>query len=141
RTVTSVGGSGLMAVMRAGLAGSLGGAGVMAAGGMESLSRAPYLLPRARSGHRLGDGRVVDAMVLDGLWDPYNDFHMGNAAEQTARALGIGREVQDRFAAESYRRAQAALAEGRFAAEIAPVTVADRRGPTAVDTDEGPARA
>ena len=140
-TVNKVCGSGLMAVMLAAQAIRLGEAQLIAAGGMESMSRAPYLLPQARHGHRLGHGRVVDAMILDGLWDPYNDFHMGNAAERTARALGIGREVQDRFAAESYHRAQAALAEGRFAAEIAPVTVADRRGPTAVDTDEGPARA
>ena len=140
-TVNKVCGSGLMAVMLAAQAIRLGEAQLIAAGGMESMSRAPYLLPQARHGHRFGHGRVVDAMILDGLWDPYNDFHMGNAAERTARALGIGREVQDRFAAESYRRAQAALAEGRFAAEIAPVTVADRRGPTAVDTDEGPARA
>ena len=140
-TVNKVCGSGLMAVMLAAQAIRLGEAQVIAAGGMESMSRVPYLLPQARHGHRLGHGPVVDAMILDGLWDPYNDFHMGNAAERTARALGIGREVQDRFAAESYHRAQAALAEGRFAAEIAPVTVADRRGPTAVDTDEGPARA
>jgi len=140
-TVNKVCGSGLMAVMLAAQAIRLGEAQVIAAGGMESMSRVPYLLPQARHGHRLGHGPVVDAMILDGLWDPHNDFHMGNAAERTARALGIGREAQDRFAAESYRRAQAALAEGRFAAEIAPVTVADRRGPTAVDTDEGPARA
>src|SRR5439155_12862092 len=139
-TVNKVCGSGLMAIMLAAQAIRLGDARVIAAGGMESMSRAPYLLPQARQGHRLGHGRVVDAMVLDGLWDPYNDFHMGNAAEQTARTLGIGREAQDRFAVESYRRAQAAIAEGRFVDEIVPVAATVRRGPTTVDTDEEPAR-
>ena len=139
-TVNKVCGSGLMAVMLAAQAIRLGEAQVIAAGGMESMSRVPYLLPQARHGHRLGHGPLVDAMILDGLWDPHNDFHMGNAAERTARALGIGREAQDRFAAESYRRAQAAIAEGRFAAEIAPVTTAGRRGPATVDTDEEPGR-
>ena len=139
-TVNKVCGSGLMAVILAAQAIRLGDAQVIAAGGMESMSRAPYLLPQARQGHRLGHGPVVDAMVLDGLWDPYNDFHMGNAAERTARALGIGREAQDRFAAGSYRRAQAAIAEGRFKDEIVPVAVTARRAPTTVDTDEEPAR-
>ena len=139
-TVNKVCGSGLMAVMLAAQAIRLGEAHVIAAGGMESMSRAPYLLPQARQGQRLGHGRVVDAMILDGLWDPYHDFHMGSAAEQTARALAIGREAQDRFAAESYRRAQASIAEGRFRAEIVPVTATGRRGPATVDTDEEPAR-
>src|SRR3989442_8433461 len=133
-TVNKVCGSGLMAVMLAAQAIRLGDAQVIAAGGMESMSRAPYLLPQARQGHRLGHGPVVDAMVLDGLWDPYNDFHMGNAAERTARALGIGREAQDRFAAESYRRAQAAIAEGRFKDEIEPEVVPARRAPYPNDT-------
>ena len=139
-TVNKVCGSGLMAVMLAAQAIRLGEAQVIAAGGMESMSRAPYLLPQARQGQRLGHGRVVDAMILDGLWDPYHDFHMGSAAEQTARALAIGREAQDRFAAESYRRAQASIAEGRFRAEIVPVTATGRRGPATVDTDEEPSR-
>jgi len=139
-TVNKVCGSGLMAVMLAAQAIRLGEAQVIAAGGMESMSRAPYLLPQARQGQRLGHGRVVDAMILDGLWDPYHDFHMGSAAEQTARALAIGREAQDRFAAESYRRAQASIAEGRFRAEIVPVTATGGRGPATVDTDEEPSR-
>ena len=139
-TVNKVCGSGLMAVMLAAQAIRLGEAQVIAAGGMESMSRAPYLLPQARQGQRLGHGRVVDAMILDGLWDSYHDFHMGSAAEQTARTLGIGREAQDRFAAESYRRAQASIAEGRFRAEIVPVTATGRRGPATVDTDEEPSR-
>ena len=139
-TVNKVCGSGLMAVMLAAQAIRLGEAQVIAAGGMESMSRAPYLLPQARQGQRLGHGRVVDAMILDGLWDPYHDFHMGSAAERTARTLGIGREAQDRFAAESYRRAQTSIAEGRFRAEIVPVTATGRRGPATVDTDEEPSR-
>ena len=139
-TVNKVCGSGLMAVTLAAQAIRLGEAHVIAAGGMESMSRAPYLLPQARQGQRLGHGRVVDAMILDGLWDPYHDFHMGSAAERTARALAIGREAQDRFAAESYRRAQASIAEGRFRAEIVPVTATGRRGPATVDTDEEPSR-
>jgi len=140
-TVNKVCGSGLMAVMLAAQAIRLAEADVVAAGGMESMSRAPYLLPGARRGYRLGAGSVVDAMILDGLWDPYNDFHMGSAAERCARAAAIGREAQDRFAAESYRRAQAAIAEGRFAGEIVPVSVPGRGGASiVVDTDEEPGR-
>src|SRR5262245_37383159 len=140
-TVNKVCGSGLMAVMLAAQAIRLGEADVVAAGGMESMSRAPYLLPGVRRGHRLGAGPVVDAMILDGLWDPYNDFHMGSAAERCARTASIGREAQDRFAAESYRRAQAAIAEGRFAGEIVPVSIPGRGGASiVVDTDEEPAR-
>jgi acetyl-CoA C-acetyltransferase len=138
--VNKVCGSGLMAVMLAAQAIRLGEADVVAAGGMESMSRAPYLLPGVRQGHRLGHGAVIDAMILDGLWDPYNDFHMGTAAERCARQEGIGRDVQDRFAAESYRRAQAAIAAGWFAGEIVPVEVPGRGGPRVVDTDEEPAR-
>jgi acetyl-CoA C-acetyltransferase len=130
-----------MAVMLAAQAIRLAEADVVAAGGMESMSRAPYLLPGARRGYRLGAGSVVDAMILDGLWDPYNDFHMGSAAERCARAASIDREAQDGFAAESYRRAQAAIAEGRFAGEIAPVSVPGRGGASiVVDTDEEPGR-
>src|SRR6185503_12166003 len=101
-------GSGLMAVALAGQAIRLGDAELVAAGGMESMTRAPYLLPRAREGYRMGNGPLVDAMILDGLWDPYNDFHMGSAAEGCARDRGIDRAAQDAFASESYRRAQAA---------------------------------
>ncbi len=139
-TVNKVCGSGLMAVMLAAQAIRLGEAEVTLAGGMESMSRAPYLLPGVRRGHRLGAGPVVDAMILDGLWDPYNDFHMGSAAERCARQHSIGREAQDRFAAESYRRAQAAIAAGRFAGEIVVVEVPGRGGLRIVDTDEEPGR-
>jgi len=129
-----------MAVMLAAQAIRLGEADVVAAGGMESMSRAPYLLPGARRGYRLGAGSVVDAMILDGLWDPYNDFHMGSAAERCAAANDVSRASQDAFAAESYRRAQAAIAEGRFKDEIVAVEVTGRRGPAVVDTDEEPSR-
>ena len=140
-TINKVCGSGLMALMLAAQSIRLGEAEIAAAGGMESMTRAPYLLPRARQGHRLGPGPLLDAMILDGLWDPYSDFHMGNAAERCARELAITRDAQDAFAATSYRRAQAAIAAGHFAAEIVPVTVAGRSGtPTIVDTDEEPAR-
>ncbi len=141
-TVNKVCGSGLMAVVLAAQAIRLGEADVIVAGGMESMSRAPHLLPRARFGHRLGHGPVLDAMLVDGLWDPYHDFHMGNAAERCARERAISRAAQDGFAAESYRRAQATIATGGFRDEIVPVEVPGRSGsPVTVDTDEGPARA
>ncbi len=140
-TINKVCGSGLMAVALAAQAIRLGEAEIVAAGGMESMSRAPYLLPQARTGHRLGPGRLLDALILDGLWDPYNDFHMGSAAERCAHERTIGREAQDAFAAESYRRAQAAIREGRFDAEIVAVPAPDARGAkTEVATDEEPAR-
>ena len=139
-TVNKVCGSGLMAVMLATQSLRLGEAELVAAGGMESMSRAPYLLPRARQGHRLGPGPLLDAMILDGLWDPYNDFHMGNAAERCAREQGITRAMQDAFATQSYRRAQAAIASGAFASEIVPVAVAERGGMVAVTIDEEPGR-
>jgi acetyl-CoA C-acetyltransferase len=140
-TLNKVCGSGLMAVMLAAQAIRLGEAEVIAAGGMESMSRAPYLLPRVRQGYRLGHAPVLDAMIHDGLWDPYHDFHMGSAAERCAREQSISREAQDAFAAESYRRAQGSIADGRFRGEIVPVAVPGRGGaPAAVDTDEEPAR-
>jgi acetyl-CoA C-acetyltransferase len=139
-TVNKVCGSGLLAVALAAQAIRLGEAQVVVAGGMESMTNAPYLLPQARSGARLGHARVLDAMLVDGLWDPYHDFHMGNAAERCARERDLGRAAQDAHAIESYRRAQAAIAAGRFATEIVPVEVPGRRGPVVVDTDEEPAR-
>ena len=139
-TVNKVCGSGLMAVALAAQAIRLGEADVAVAGGMESMSNAPYLLPQVRTGQRMGHGRVLDAMMVDGLWDPYHDFHMGSAAEQCARARDVGRAAQDAFAIESYRRAQAAIAAGAFADEIVPVEVPGRRGPTVVAVDEEPGR-
>jgi acetyl-CoA C-acetyltransferase len=140
-TVNKVCGSGLMAVALAAQAIRLGEAEVVVAGGMESMSNAPYLLPQVRTGQRLGHGRVVDAMIFDGLWDPYDDFHMGSAAERCARERDVTRGAQDAFAAESYRRARAAIAGGHFRDEIVAVEVPGRRGPTRVDGDEEPARA
>ncbi len=139
-TINKVCGSGLMAVMLASQSIRLGEADVIAAGGMESMSRAPHLLPRLRSGCRMGHAEVVDAMIHDGLWDPYNDFHMGSAAERCARSEDVSRADQDAFAAESYRRAQAATAAGWFADEIVPITIAGRKGDTVVDVDDEPPR-
>ncbi len=139
-TVNKVCGSGLVAVALAAQAIRLDEADVVVAGGMESMTNAPYLLPGVRAGERLGHGRVLDAMIVDGLWDPYGDFHMGSAAERCARAQDVSRAAQDAYAAESYRRAQAAIADGRFRDEIVAVEVPGRRGPVVVDTDEEPAR-
>jgi acetyl-CoA C-acetyltransferase len=139
-TVGKVCGSGLMSAILGTKSILLGDADVVVAGGMESMSNAPYLLPKARSGYRLGHGEIKDSLILDGLWDPYNDFHMGAAGELCARELRISREEQDAFARESYRRAIEAQAEGRFATEIAPVRIAGKKGDTVVDADEEPAR-
>ena len=139
-TLNKVCGSGLMAAMLAAQHVRLGDAHVIVAGGMESMSRAPYLAPDVRFGQRMGPGRLLDAMIVDGLWDPYNDFHMGSAGERCARERGISRADQDAFATESYRRAQAAIASGAFRDEIVAVEIAARKGPLVVDTDEGPSR-
>jgi acetyl-CoA C-acetyltransferase len=140
-TVNKVCGSGLQAAVLAGRALLLGDAEIAVAGGMESMSNAPYYLPNARSGYRIGDGKLVDGMMYDGLWDPYNEFPMGQAGELCAREYGFGREAQDTFAAESYRRARAAIASGAFKAEIVPVAIPQKKGdPIVVDTDEEPGR-
>jgi acetyl-CoA C-acetyltransferase len=139
-TINKVCGSGLEAVWQAAQAIAAGDADVVVAGGMEAMSRAPYLLERARTGYRLGHGQLVDSLVHDGLWDPYNDLHMGRCAELCARERGIDRAAQDAYAAESYRRALAAQREGAFADEIAPVEVPGRKGPTHVTEDEEPGR-
>jgi acetyl-CoA C-acetyltransferase len=122
-TVNQVCGSGLRAVSLAAQAVGAGDAEIVVAGGMESMTNAPYILPQARSGYRMGNGTVVDAMIHDGLWDVYNKFHMGAAAEMVAEKCGISRENQDVFAAESHRRAAAATTEGRFREEIVPVEI------------------
>jgi acetyl-CoA C-acetyltransferase len=125
-TINKVCGSGLKAVMLAAQGIRLGEAEVVVAGGMESMTRAPYLLSEARDGYRLGHGALVDSMIKDGLWDVYNDFHMGAAAELCARTFEISRQQQDEFAALSYRRAQAAQRNGEFAKEIAPVVTSGK---------------
>jgi acetyl-CoA C-acetyltransferase len=140
-TVNKVCGSGLKSVMLAVQAIQAGDAEVVVAGGMENMSQVPHYLPEMRNGQRLGHAKVVDGMIHDGLWDVYNNFHMGNAAEICAREMAISREDQDAFAAESYRRSQAAVAEGLFKREIIPVAVPQRKGdPVIVDTDEEPAK-
>ncbi len=138
-TINKVCGSGLEAVMSAARAIKAGDAACVLAGGMESMSNVPYYLPEARRGHRLGHAQVVDGMVHDGLWDIYNDFHMGNTGELVAQKYGIGRAEQDAYAAESHRRAVAAQQAGAFAGEIVAVEVPGRKGTkTVFDTDEGP---
>ena len=140
-TVNKVCGSGLKAVMLAAQAVMVGDADIIVAGGMENMYQAPYYLPRARAGYRLWDGKLVDGMVHDGLWDIINDFHMGITAENVAEEFRISREDQDRFALNSYHKAQKAIADGKFKEEIIPVEIPQRKGPpTIFDTDEVPQR-
>lgn len=140
-TVNKVCGSGLKAVMLATQAIVSGDAEVVVAGGMESMSNAPYLLTKARSGYHMGHGELVDSMIRDGLWDVYNQFHMGEAAEICADTLGISREDQDQFAVLSYRRALEAQQRGEFRREIVSVPVSQRDGADQlVEEDEEPKR-
>lgn len=140
-TVHKVCGSGLEAAVLGGRALAAGDATLVIAGGMENMSAAPYLLPKAREGFRLGHQQVVDSLINDGLWDPYNDLHMGNCAEQCAKKYGFTREQQDAYASESFRRANAAQNDGRFGQEITPVEITDPKGAvTRCDRDEGPAK-
>jgi acetyl-CoA C-acetyltransferase len=138
-TVNKVCGSGLKAVMLAAQAVRCGDAEVVVAGGMESMSGAPYLLPGARWGQRLGHGQAIDHMIHEGLTDAFHDIHMGITAENLVERYGISRADQDAFAAESQRRAQEAIREGRFKDEIVPVPLASKKGEAkAFDTDEHP---
>ncbi|MBI2619136.1 MAG: thiolase family protein [Ignavibacteriales bacterium] len=137
-TVNKVCGSGLKAVMLASQAIRLGDANIIVAGGMESMSNTPYLLDKARAGFRLGHGQVVDSMIRDGLWDVYNDYHMGNAAELCAKECAVPRDAQDEFAVASYQRAQEATNKGWFKDEIVPVSLKTREGEVKVDRDEDP---
>jgi acetyl-CoA C-acetyltransferase len=140
-TIHKVCGSGLKTVILADQIIRSGDADILVAGGMENMSQAPYLLPKGRTGMRLGHGEVLDVVIHDGLWDPYGDKHMGNCGEVCARERNISREAQDAYAVESYRRANASLAEGLFDEEIVPVEIPQRRGePTVVTTDEEPGR-
>jgi len=139
--VNKVCGSGLKAVMLANQAIVSGDADVVVAGGMESMSNAPYLLTKARSGYHMGHGELVDSMIRDGLWDVYNQFHMGEAADVCADTLGISREDQDQFAVLSYRRALEAIQRGKFRREIVSVPVSQRNGADRlVEEDEEPKR-
>ncbi|MCB0114380.1 MAG: thiolase family protein [Caldilineaceae bacterium] len=137
-TVNKVCGSGLKTVMMAAQAIRAGDANLIVAGGMENMNQAPYLLPGARFGYRLNSQTVLDAMIHDGLWCPFEQQHMGHSAEWIARRYAVSRGAQDDWALESHRRALAAQQQGRFAAEIAPVTVARKRQTVAVDADETP---
>jgi len=136
-TVNKMCGSGMKAAMLGHDLILAGSAGVVVAGGMESMSNAPYLLPKARAGYRMGHGQVIDHMFLDGLEDAYDKGRlMGTFAEDCAEAYQFTREAQDAFAIASLTRAQSAITQGRFAAEIAPVAVKGRGGEAMVDTDE-----
>lgn len=139
-TVNKVCGSGLKAVMMATQSIKLGDSNIVVAGGMESMSNAPYLLFKARFGYRMGNGELADSMIKDGLWDVYNDFHMGNAGELCSRECNVPREAQDEFAVQSYKRALQAQEKGYFKDEITPVTIKGRKGDVIVDSDEEPSR-
>jgi len=138
-TINKVCGSGLKAVMLAAQVIMAGDAEVVVAGGMENMSRVPYYLDHARTGYRLFDGKLVDGMVHDGLWDVVNDYHMGFTAEIQSIKFNISREEQDRFAHESNQKAMKAIREGKFKDEIFPIPLPTKKGePTLLDTDEGP---
>jgi len=141
-TINKMCGSGLKAVMLADQAIRCGDAEVVIAGGMESMSNAPYLLKHARSGQRLGHGKMIDSLIHDGLWDAYNDTHMGNCAEMLSKERNYTREAQDEFAVTSYKRAQTAQAEGVFESEIVPVKIPQRKGDSVfISEDEEPGKA
>jgi acetyl-CoA C-acetyltransferase len=137
-TINKVCGSGLKAVALGAQAIQTGNAEVVVAGGMESMTNAPYLLPQARKGYRLGNAQIVDSMVNDGLWDIYNDYHMGNTGENVATKYGITREVQDDYALNSHRKAVAAMKECRFKSQIVPVEIKSKKGTVIFDKDESP---
>jgi acetyl-CoA C-acetyltransferase len=140
-TVNKVCGSGLKTVMIAAGLIKAGDGDIFVAGGMENMNQAPYLLHKARTGYRLGHDEILDAVVHDGLWCPFEDQHMGSAAEWIARSCGVGREAQDRFALQSHQKAVAAIDAGRFKEEIVPVEVPQRKGdPIIFNTDECPRR-
>jgi acetyl-CoA C-acetyltransferase len=137
-TINKVCGSGLKSVMLAAQSIRLGDANLILAGGFENMSAAPYLIPKARTGLRLGHGKLIDSMVNDGLWDCHNDFHMGNTAELVSEKYKVSREAQDEYALGSQQKAAKAIEEGAFKDEIIPVTVKSKKGETVIDTDEGP---
>lgn len=140
-TINKVCGSGLKAAMMAHDLIKAGSADVVLAGGMESMSNAPYLLPKGRNGYRMGHGQVLDHMMLDGLEDAYEHKAMGCYAQDTADEYGLGREAMDEFAINSLTKAQAAIKDGLFKGEISPVTYSTRKGDVTVDTDEQPGKA
>jgi acetyl-CoA C-acetyltransferase len=136
-TINKVCASGIKAIMFAAQSIALEQNDIVVAGGMESMSNVPYYLDKARNGYRLGDGKIIDGLVKDGLWDVYNDYHMGSAAELCATDCKISREEQDNFAIESYKRSQAAQSEGKFKNEITAVEIKDRKGEISlIENDE-----
>ena len=136
-TINKVCGSGLKSVMMAAQEVKLGDAGIVVAGGMESMSNAPYLLPKAREGYRLGNGTLVDAMIHDGLWCAFENYHMGNTGEVVAERYNVTRAEQDDYALNSHRKAAAAIKAGKFRDEIIPVEIPNKKGaPILFDTDE-----
>src|SRR5207253_4791646 len=140
-TINKVCGSGLKSVALAAQAVQTGNSSIVVAGGMESMSNAPYLLPQARKGYRLGNAQVIDSMVNDGLWDGYNDYHMGITGENVAEKYGITREEQDEFALHSHRKAVAAIKECRLKSQIVPVEIPPKKkgaAPVIFDKDESP---
>lgn len=139
-TINKMCGSGLKSVMLAQQAVALGDAEVIIAGGQESMTNAPYFLPKARSGYRLGNGEIIDSMIKDGLWDVYNDIHMGNCAESCAKDFSFKREELDEFATNSYRKALDAQKAGKFKNEIIKVGIKAKSGETFVEADEEPGR-
>jgi acetyl-CoA C-acetyltransferase len=140
-TVSKVCGSGLQSVVLAAKTIAVGDADLIVAGGMESMSNAPYYMTRARTGYRMGNAELVDGMIHDGLWDPYSNVHMGTCGDKCAAEYKFSREAQDEYAKESFRRALSAQKEGLFDAEIEPVSIAQKKGdPTIVKLDEGPGK-
>jgi acetyl-CoA C-acetyltransferase len=137
-TINKVCLSGLNAIALADQLIRAGEVSAVVAGGMESMDQAPYLLPNARTGYRMGDGRLVDSMIYDGLWDAFNDKHMGDQSDDVNKEFSIGRAEQDAWAARSHQRAEAASKDGRFSEEIVPIEIPRRKGdPFLFDTDEG----
>ena len=139
-TINKVCASGTKAIMLAAQSIALGENEIVVAGGMESMSNVPYYLDKARNGYRLGNGELIDGLVKDGLWDVYNNYHMGSAAELCAAECGISREDQDAYAIESYHRAQKAQADGKFQQEIVPVEIKDRKGEVTLFTEDEDAK-
>lgn len=139
-TINKMCGSGLKSIMLAEQAIKAGDAEIIIAGGMESMSNAPYLLPKGRNGYKFGHGQVYDSMIYDGLWDVYNNIHMGNCAENCAKNFSISREMVDEYAIMSYKRALEAQKNGVFKDEIVPVKITSKTGDTFFDTDEDPSK-
>src|SRR5258708_36778672 len=135
-TVNKVCASGMKAIMLAAQSIALGQNEIVLAGGMESMSNVPYYLDKARTGYRMGNGQITDGLIKDGLWDVYNDYHMGSAAELCAVECNISREEQDAFAIESYKRSQKAQSEGKFQQEITPVELKDKKGNITLFVDD-----